>query len=76
MNLDNIINEALVQRTRTKKVRKPPTKEQKERTRARYCVKLLKTGDYDHKKKSHVMSYYAAVRLGYVEKGTFKILID
>ena len=77
MNLDDILNEKFTQRTRKPKpAKRPPTKEQIEIKKAKECVKLLKTGDFNKGNKYHLMDYYAAVKLGYIEKGTCKILID
>ena len=77
MDLDNILNERLTKRTiKVKPPKKQPTKEQRDHSHARECVRLLKSGDYNGGNRYHLMNYYTAVRLGYVEKGTYKILID
>lgn len=77
MNLDNILNERLTKRTmKVKPPKKPISKEDRDHQHARECVRLLKSGDYNGGNRYHLMKYYTAVRLGYVEKSTYKILID
>lgn len=77
MDLDNILKRKLRSLSKSNKSpvkRKPRTSEQIHKDNVRYVIRLIETGDFNMKKKSHKILLYAAAKSGHVDRNTLEIL--
>ena len=75
-NLDKILDKKLTRLSSSKKTRKPENRprEVRDLRNIRYCINLIKRGDFDPTYKAHRMLLHVAVTHGYVDKNTLEIL--
>jgi len=65
------LNDVLVVRLKRARKKCQPTKttpEQKMLQNIRYCIKLIRRGDFDMNNMQHLMKYRTAKRMGYIDK--------
>ena len=76
MNLDNLLANRLkyLKKKYPSSRRKKPKPEQIHRTNMNQLIRLLNTGDFNIKKRSHSILFKTAVKHGYVDKDTREIL--
>jgi hypothetical protein len=75
-NLDKLLDKKLTKLSSTKHKRKPENRPREVRDirNIRYCINLIKRGDFDPTYKAHRLLLNVAVSYGYVDKDTLEIL--
>jgi hypothetical protein len=74
MDLDAIITNKIKRITLRRSKNNPKTKEQIYKTNIRQAIRLIKTGEYDEKKKAHRILINRAHKDGYIDRYKFIIL--
>lgn len=74
MDLDAIITNKIKKISLRKRKNNPKTKDQIYKTNIRQAIRLIKTGEYDERKKAHRILVNRAHKDGYVDRYKLEIL--